>query len=61
MLGTEASPNEPLELIVKDEEVTLREQIAEVPICWRGTPRRNWVFIGKCAMPGSEHLIPFRN
>tara|TARA_R110002072_G_scaffold286932_1_gene452109 strand:+ start:241 stop:420 length:180 start_codon:yes stop_codon:yes gene_type:complete len=49
-----------IERIAKNEAITLRNQAAEVPQCVRSTVAPTWVFIGKYAMPDSEHLIPFQ-
>tara|TARA_R100000687_G_C6371235_1_gene128141 strand:+ start:483 stop:662 length:180 start_codon:yes stop_codon:yes gene_type:complete len=50
-----------IELIAKNEVNALRKQAAEVPQCVRSTVAPTWVFIGKYAMPDSEHLIPFQD
>tara|TARA_R110001592_G_scaffold309733_1_gene584111 strand:+ start:3572 stop:3733 length:162 start_codon:yes stop_codon:yes gene_type:complete len=52
---------EVIDLIARDKVFTLREQAAEVPQCIRSTVAPTWVFIGKYAMPDSEHLIPFQD
>ena len=49
-----------IELIAKNEVNALRKQAAVVPQCVRSTVAPTWVFIGKYAMPDSEHLIPFQ-
>ena len=55
-----SAPMEVIDLIARDKVFTLREQAAEVPQCIRSTVAPTWVFIGKYAMPDSEHLIPFQ-
>ena len=61
MIESNPSVEEDVEnLIIESEEAQLREQINKVPACFRAKAEPTWVFVGKCAMPYSEHLIPFR-
>lgn len=48
----------PAILISKDEVGRLRERVWDIPNCLRGNEEPTWMFVGKCAMPNSEHLIP---
>ena len=46
--------------IPDDEDATLRHNASEAHVCPKDTRNPTWVYFGKCAMPDSEHLIPFR-
>lgn len=41
-------------------EVSIRRDASEAVESARNTYVPTWVFVGKYAMPHSEHLIPFR-
>ena len=60
MFDNDSIADEVMDLISEDVEMTLRQEVTEVPECLRNTPVPTWVFTGKYAMPYSEHLIPFR-
>ncbi len=47
-------------LAPEDREVSLRRDASEARESARNTYVPSWVFVGKYAMPYSEHLIPFR-
>tara|TARA_R110000772_G_scaffold73216_1_gene159413 strand:- start:45121 stop:45309 length:189 start_codon:yes stop_codon:yes gene_type:complete len=62
MFNNDFSTNEVMTgLTAEGDARTLRKQAAEVPECVRSTVAPTWVFIGKYAMPHSEHLIPFQD
>ena len=60
MFDHETSTEDVSILLAEDAKTTLREEAVEVPVCLRSIPAPTWVFIGKYAMPNSEHLIPFQ-
>lgn len=46
--------------VTHDEDRTLRHSTLAVHEHPKNTTNFSWVFAGKHAMPGAEHMIPFR-